>query len=395
MSHPELREDDLKKLVFVLLFLSISVAAYANRPSPGVQPLTPRDIPALSPPSVGTPEIPTAGTVDHQEDDLKIGMQNYRERKYAEAITALSRYASLAPRSQQQQRTAALLIIGKSLEETNRPWSALNIYSRVTELHPNSPEALLGIVAMADIGIDHPELNRRSGKKWAEYVRDPVTAYDFVLSNNIPLPIVEHIHHQRGRALWKSKRYEEARQTLTLLIKKFPQTGYREQARGIISDCMTTLIDQHSQSGDHLAVANLFHQGWKEGLIRATDIDTLLKCSFSLFSLGLHEESSALLKTIRRNAPGSPASNISRIDKMVAEMEGTRSPESSDSTTAAAKWRQFQTGREQLGANQPTLAEKTLADLKSGEDVPFWSKVTDYLLEENRWVRKYKRQIKP
>lgn len=394
MNYPGFREDDLKKRVLVFLFLSISVTAYAGRPSPGVQPATPREIPALSSPAGGMPEIPTAATADGQEDDLKIGMQNYHERKYAEAISALSRYASLAPRSQQQQRTAALLIIGKSLEETNRPWSALNIYSRVTEQHPNSPEALLGIVAMADIGIERPEMNRRSGKKWAEYVRDPVTAYDSVLSSNIPLPIIEHIHHQRGRALWKSKRYEEARHTLTLLIKKFPQTGYREQARGIISDCMITLIDQHSQSGDHLAVADLFQQGWKEGLIRPADIDTLLKCSFSLFSLGLHEESSAILNTLRKNASGT-SSYISRIDKMVAEMEGPRSPESSDSTTAATKWRQLQTGREQLASNQPTLAAKTLADLKSGEDEPFWSKVADYLLEENRWARKYKRQIKP
>jgi tetratricopeptide (TPR) repeat protein len=382
----------LKKLVFVLLFLSISVAAYANRPSPDVRPLTPSETAAPAPQSAGTPESPKALPPDPQGDVLKIGMQNYRERKYTEAISALSRYASLVPKS--QQRSAALLILGKSLEETNRPWSALNIYSRVTELHPNSPEALLGIVAMADIGIDRPELNRRSGKKWAEYVRDPVTAYDFVLSNNIPLPIVEHIHHQRGRALWKSKRYEEARQTLTLLIKKFPQTGYREQARGIISDCMTTLIDQHSQSGDHLAVADLFQQGWKEGLIRATDIDTLLKCSFSLFSLGLYEESSAILNILRRNAPGKPPSYISRIDKIVAEMEEKRVFASSDPTQAVAKWRQFQTGREQLSANQPTLAEKTLADLKSGGEEPFWSKVADYLLEENRWVRKYKRQIK-
>lgn len=394
MSHSDPREDDLKKLVFVLLFLSISVAAYANRPSPGVQPLTPRETPAPAPPSAGTPESDKALPVDDpQGDELKTGMQNYRERKYAEAISVLSRYASLVPKS--PQRTTALLIIGKSLEETNRPLSALNIYSRVAEQHPNTPEALLGIVAMADIGVERPELPRRNGKKWAEYVRDPVTAYDTVLSKNVPLPIIEHIYHQRGRALWKSKRYEEARQALTLLIRKFPQTGYREQAVGIISDCMIALIDQYSQSGDHLAVADIFQQGWKEGFIHATDVDTLMKSAFSLHWLDLREESSAIFVTLRKNALGKPPAYIARIDKMVAEMEGNRSPESPGPTPAVEKWRQFQTSREQLSANQPTLAEKTLADLKSGGGEPFWAKIADYLLEENRWARKYQRQLKP
>jgi hypothetical protein len=75
-------------------------------------------------------------------------------------------------------------------------------------------------------------------------------------------------------------------------------------------------------------------------------------------------------------------------------MEGNRVPDLSDQMPAAVKWNQFQTGREQLSANQPTLAEKTLTDLKSGGGEAFWSKIADYLLEENRWVRKYQRQIR-
>jgi TolA-binding protein len=383
----------LKKLVFVLLLLSISFAAYAGRPSHGVEPLATRETPAPPTPSGGTPESAKASPVDIREDDFKIGMQSYREQKYAEAISALSKYTSLVPRS--QQRAAALLIIGKSLEEMNRPWSALNIFSRVIEQHPNSPEALLGIVAMADIGVGRPDLNYRNGKRGAEFVKDPVAAYDAVLSKNTPLPIIEHIHHQRGRALWKSKRYEEARHGLTVLIKKFPQTPYREQAIGLISDCTTALIDQYSRSGDHLAVADIFQQGWKEGFIHTADVDTLMKSSFSLYCLGLHEESSAILNTLRKNAPGKPPSYSERINRMAAEMEGNRVPDSSDQTPAAVKWRQFQTGREQLSTNQPTLAEKTLTDLKSGGGEPFWPKIAEYLLEEYRWARKYQRQIRP
>ena len=392
ISNPCLREDVLKIFVIVLVYLSIFSVAYADRPSDGVQVLTPGQTAVKALKSAESPESPKSSPVNIQEDDLKTGMQNYHERKYAEAISALSRYASLVAKS--QQRTAALLIIGKSLEEMNRPWTALNIYSRVIEQNPDSPEALLGVVAMADIGVARPDLNYRGGKKGAEYFRDPVTAYDAALSKNVPLPIIEHIHHQRGRALWKSKRYEEARHALAVLLKKFPQTAYRKEAIRIINDSTAALIAQYHQSGDHLAAADLFLQSWKEGLIRPADVDTLLKSSFSLSYMGLHEESLNILNTLRKSAPGEPPSYIEKIDKVVAEIERNRVLGSSDQTPVNVNWSQFQSGREHLSANQPTLAKKILTDLKNGGGDPFWARIAEYALEGNRWAQKYQRQIR-
>jgi TolA-binding protein len=393
MINPCLREDVLKAFVFVLVYLSISASVYADR--------TPQDIQILT---TGQPAVKTLKLSESKEspkplpdnireDDLKAGMQNYRERKYAEAISALSRYASLVPKS--QQRTAALLIIGKSLEEMSRPWSALKIYNRVTEQNPDSSEALLGVVAMADIGVALPDLNYRSGKKGAEYVRDPVTAYDVALSKNVPLPIIEHIHHQRGRALWKSKRYEEARHALTAFLKKYPQTTYRQEAIGTIINCTAVLIDQYNKAGDHLAAADLFLQSWQEGFIHSADVDTLLKSAFSLSCLGLHEASSNIISTLRSSASGNSFSYIEKINNMVTEIERNRAPGSSDQTPADVKWRQFQSGRQYLSANQSTLAENTLTELKSGGGDPFWSRIAEYALEENRWALKYQGRIGP
>lgn len=381
----------MKAFILVLVYLAVSAAAHAERPPQGVQILTPKQAAAKTVKSADPPESLKPSPVNIQEDDLQTGMQKYRERKYGQAISALSRYASLVPNS--QKRPAALLIIGKSLEETNRPWSALNIYSRVAEQNQESPEALLGVVAMADIAVARPDLNYRSRKNGAEFVRDPVAAYDAALSKNLPLAIIEHVHQQRGRALWKSKRYEEARRALTAFLKKFPQTAYREEVIGIIRDCTAVLIDQYNQSGDHLAVADLFLQGWKEGFIRTTDADILLKSSLSLSRLGLHEESFHMLNTLRKSASGKPSSYLEIIDRMVAEIERGRVRGSSDQTPENVKWGQFQSGREHLGANQPALAEKTLADLKNGGGDPFWSKIADYALEENRWAQKYRGKV--
>ncbi len=180
---------------------------------------------------------------------------------------------------------------------------------------------------------------------------------------------------------------------MTVLLKKFPQTAYHQETIGIISDCTAVLIDQYNQSGDHLAVADLFLQGWKEGFIRTAAVDTLLKSSFSLSCLGLHEVSLNILNTLRKSAPGKLPSNIGKIDKMVAEMEKNRVLGSMDQTPADVKWSQFQSGREHLSANHLTSAEKSLTELKNGDGDPFWAKIAEYALEENRWVQKYQGQI--
>jgi hypothetical protein len=249
------------------------------------------------------------------------------------------------------------------------------------------------MVAMADIGVAHPDLSYRSGKKGAEYVRDPVAAYDAALSKDIPPAIIEHIHHQRGRALWKSKRYEEARHALTTMLKKFPQTVYREDTIGIISDCTAVLIDQYNQSGDHISVADLFLQGWKEGFIRPDDIDTQMKSAYSLSCLGLQEMSLNVLNTLKKHTPKRLQSYIKEIDKRIAEIEINRTLDSTDQTPEDVKWRQFLSGRKYLAANQPILADETLTNLKNGNGDPFWSKIAEYAVEEHRWVQQYQGQI--
>ena len=81
-------------------------------------------------------------------------MQSYHEGNHEGTISSLSKYASLTPKS--QQRAAALLIIGKSLEQMKRPKSALDVYGRIIEQYPDSPESLFSIVAMADISVNNP-----------------------------------------------------------------------------------------------------------------------------------------------------------------------------------------------------------------------------------------------
>jgi tetratricopeptide (TPR) repeat protein len=396
----------LKKFIFALVYISFISAADAYTPLDGVKAATNLRIAEgqqkaskpssnmtkpLSDSLQSVSEKPEPASDDIRGDELETGIRKYRERKYAEAISALSRHLSLVPDS--QQRKTALLIIGKSLEEMNRPLSALNIYGRVTEQNPDSPEALLGMVAMADIGVALPGLNYRSGKRGAQYFRDPVAAYDIALFNNVPSPIVEHIHLQRGRSLWRSKRYEQAHRQWRELLKTYPKTMHRQETIGFIRECTAVLIDRYSQSEDHIAVADLFLQGWKEGFIRTEDVDILSKVCISLSRLGLQDDSLNILNALRKSALGNSPLHIDKIDRIVSEADKRRTSRSSEPRSADAKWSQFQSGRQYLRANRPALAEKPLADLKIGGGDPFWSKIADYALDEYRWAQKYQGQI--
>jgi tetratricopeptide (TPR) repeat protein len=350
-------------------------------------PKAPEGSKQLSETSKKLPEIQKQST-EIEKDFLVAGMQSYHEGKHESTVSLLSKYASLAPKS--KQRAAALLIVGKSLEQMKRPKSALDIYGRIIEQYPDSPESLFSIVAMADISLTNPGLYYPLSKKGAEFVRDPVSAYDIVLLKNVPLPMIEHIQYQKGLALWKLKRYEQALKAHTDFLKKYPDTAYRKDVIVMVKDSTAILINKYNLLGDHVSVANLFFQGWKSGLITVEDVDTLLKSSSSLFSLGLHDDSLNILNTLKKNAMGKTSADI---DKTVAEIEKKRAIGLINQLPSDAKWKKFQSGREYLNANNLTNAEQIFSDLKNSDADPFWSKITEYALEENRWAQKYQAPI--
>jgi TolA-binding protein len=333
------------------------------------------------------PELQTQST-ETEEEFFKAGMQNYHKGKHEDTVSSLSKYTSLTPKS--PQRAAALLIIGKSLEQIKRPKSALDVYSRIIEQYPDSPESLFSIVAMADISANHPRLHYPIGKKSAEYVRDPISAYDTVLSRNIPLPMIEHIHYQKCLVLWKLKRYEQAREAQENFLKQFPNTPYHREVTVMLKDSTAALINQYSRLGDHITVASLFIHGWKNRLITTEDVETLSKSLSSLSYLDLHDDSLNILSTIKKRFVGKTSVDL---DKAFAEMEKKTTIGLMAQPSLDTKWNKFQSGREYLSANNITKAEQTFSDLKNSDGDLFWAKITEYALEENRWTQKYRSPI--
>ena len=329
------------------------------------------------------PEPPKI-TAINADDFLKAGIQNHRERKYDLAIGSLSHYLSLVPKS--RQRVSALLILGKSLDEMNKPRQALAVFSRIIEQFPGSPEATLSIVAMADIGLAQLGLKYPIGMKGAEYVIDPVLGYDVALLKRVPSSSIEYVYYQKGRALWKKGQYIESYQLMTQLLKEYPQTIYYNEIIGSLKGGVLTLINQYQQAGDHLSAANIFLQGRKSGAIGADDSDIILKVARSFAYLGLYEDAVKILSNLRTNLKaGSP----NEIDTVLAEIETIRPADVKNLPRDREKWDLFESGRSYLMNDDLPSAEQTLTNLKNKGGEPFWSKVSDYALQEKQWVEKY------
>lgn len=319
------------------------------------------------------------------EDQYRSGVQSYRDFRYDETIGFLSRYMSLSPNG--SQCSAALFIMGKSFEALNRPLSALGIFGRILEQYPQSPEAFLSILAMADIGVAQPTLSYPPFMSGAEYFRNPILAYDTALTKQVPAAMIEDTLLQKGRAFWKQGHHKESYDTFARLLKEFPKTPYRKESLDILKAATAILIDRYHQSGDHLATAEFYFKAKGKGFVNPDDMGTITKSALSLAHLGFYDDSLGLVTALKTNAP---AKALPDIDKAVQEIETIRTANASVQLPENANWALFQSGREYLRANNIPLAEQTLSKLKNEGGEPFWSRITDYALADGKWSQKYR-----
>ena len=317
------------------------------------------------------------------ENYFKKGMQNFRNQQYGPAVGLLSQYVSLSPGS--KQCSAALFAMAKSLEAMGQPLSALGTFGRILDQYPQSPEAILSIIFMADIAVANPGLHYPVFKGGSEYVQDPILAYDTVLTKKIPVPMVEEILLRKGRAFWKKGHCRESYETFATLLREFRNTSYRKEIAGTSKACVVILVDQYYKAGDHVAAVNLFLESKEKGLITMDDAETILKSSLSLAHIGLYDDSVHLVQTVKANVRGKESSDI---DNTLSEINNIKMANGSRQLQPDTKWGLFQSGRDYLNSNNLPLAEQTLGKLKADGGEAFWGKISDYALEDKRWSQK-------
>ncbi|MBN1380286.1 MAG: tetratricopeptide repeat protein [Deltaproteobacteria bacterium] len=341
--------------------------------------------------SISEKKHETAETTKQEKVQLlKAGMQYYYDKQYQEAISHLTRYLSLWPKS--EHCSAVLFIIGKSFEEMGHPLSALNIFGRVLKQYPESPEAFTGMIAMADISVRHPSLKYPVFMEGAQYVRDPVLAYDKALRHKIPAQMAEAVRFKKGRALLKRDHHQMSYDCLSSLIYDAPQTVYRNEILDMMKTNAVTLINHYHQAGDHIAAIDLFFEATDKNLIGYGDTDTILQSCLSFAQMGMYDISVNILKRLRPQSRNEAF--LSKFNNTAKEIERLRLNHYASSNQVKEKWKLYESGKAYLKADDLPMAQKKLSELKNASDEPFWSKITDYALQENHWHKKYHNYLK-
>jgi tetratricopeptide (TPR) repeat protein len=342
-------------------------------------PADPKDVAGVG----EKPETPQA-LPDKTTALLKTGMQSYEDKKYAEAISALSQYVSLSPTS--EHGSAALFIIGKSFEDMGKPIPALKIFGRVLEKYPKSPEAFTAMIAMADVSVKHPSLNYPVFMKGAEYVKDPVMAYDKAIALKIPDPLAQAIRLKKGRALLKQGRHQKSYEVCLSVLYDFPLTSYKIEIMDMLRENAIALIDSYHRTGDHIAAMNMFFAARDKNLIDYDDTDTMLASAVSSAHIGMYDASATVLKQLRLKKENAKSP---RIDQAEQAIEGIRTGHYAVDPSPDERWKLYETGRAYLEANEPAMAEKTMTPLRAMGGDPFWARITDYALEGHKWKQTY------
>jgi tetratricopeptide (TPR) repeat protein len=357
-------------------------------PPPVVQP------PVGSDPSEARPPVVTPGAAESvppspsSDTLLKEGMDAFAAHRYENAVEKLSLFLSLYPLH--GKASSALITLAAVLNETKRPLAAIRLYSHVLDRYPDSPEEIEAMTALADIRIASPDLKPRTVVTGAKWFLDPVGAYDMALSRDLLPEEAERLQRRRIGALRRLGRYREAYTASGRCLDQHPATEHRHALLAGLRSDLGHLIGERFAAGDDIAVINLFLNGRRRGLIVMGDSDTLIKAARSYARSGMTEEARTILNSARHFAADRGAEVHSALEELFRAEQASAIPSS-----VIERWAMFEEGRRQVLSSNPADAEATLKKIKGGDQDEFWSKLSDYTLQDGVLTKKYRGYLKP
>ncbi len=238
---------------------------------------------------------------------LDLGYHYYRSRRFGEANDIFSYYVSMYPDDDWSKM--AMLAMGRTLAELNQAPLALKVFSRVIEKYPESKEAKEAAVAMAGIGVEKPGLKIPTFMAAVENYREPITAYDNILTKTPEGDMSEQVLAMKGHALSKVGRYKEAFDVYGAYLKKYPKGKYLDEVLRNYRLLATRLVDMYYDKGDHVAVADMYFAAFVKGKHGSADSDTYFKIGESLKAVSLYDDASLVYNELTKAATSTQNEN--------------------------------------------------------------------------------------
>lgn len=234
-----------------------------------------------------------------QPDDLRrLGMHYFRSGQYERAKRILFVYFNLYPG--QKEAGGVMVAIAKAYIRTGDIPLGLKLLSLVIERYPGTDEAHESALTMANIGVTQP------GIKLPRYIfsgicnySNPIDTYSKTATTSSDRTVKEDVLFQRGSALAKKKRHEEAFNAFCDLLEQFRPGRRTKESKKNLVDTGEILVDRWFECKDYIAVADLYFRVRRNGLFEYGNFSMLYKIAESLKQMGLPTDAVKVLEEVK------------------------------------------------------------------------------------------------
>ncbi|MFA5182579.1 MAG: tetratricopeptide repeat protein [Syntrophales bacterium] len=344
---------------------------------------------------------------------LYMGCLQYETGRYQDAIESLSYFLSVYPRGDQAK--AALYALAASFYGSRQFRTAVQLFSQVIEAYPGSREAAESVLALANLGILQKELKIPAPMPGVAYVENPIASYDLVLSSLPDSDTMQRVLYLKARGLERTGRFSEAFELAADAITRYPKGQYTLGTGEILKRAFTSLIKEGFASEDYLSVSDLYFKTFHKGFYGQTDEDALMKIATALQKLSFNKEALEMLNYM--DAVCKDGTIRDNIKKNVESLKQGESPVAENLLTggdrlyvegkyqeaaqwyegalnspdkANKRWLLYRLTLCKIKLSDGDGARKNIASLKGGGEDAFWTKVADYLSDEDKRQGRYR-----
>ncbi len=213
---------------------------------------------------------------------------------YKEAASGYIEIAKLSGRSSLARKD--VLKAGDCYLAMERPKEALELYAKVIRDYPDSDEALIGMLKMADLSVKFPGMQVPPKSEYSPY-RRPLDVYVMLTKCRIP-ELAQLAYIRAAEFLSKEGNYKGALDMVSKGMEAFPGGKLQDQFIRLACDITSRWIGLLFQKKDYLGVLRVYadHGSWLKG--DGAD-PALKKVAFSMLSEGLPDKALSILMGVR------------------------------------------------------------------------------------------------
>jgi len=364
------------------------------------------------------------------------GTKAYDNRRYGDALKIFSAHQTLYPDDSRR----AEYMMACTLMQQGRMNAALLLFNGIIERYPDSSEATESIVALGHIGLMSPKVRATMFMKGYEWTRDPISAYDAAIKRQTDPAAAERISYIKGCALMVLGRYEEAQRALFKCLKTYPLSYKIKVYQATVGLNLLPLCRILYEREDYAGVVSAYFHAAGNQVPLPVDAATVIIIGRSLNRMGLNEDASNFLKAARIKSFGKDAEEIGKAVDELGKASGVvrhcddilkeyREKQAGGNALTVGlavraadclytakqygdclpiyqwalgnpmameekRWVLLRTGKACQKTGNPDGARKAFGELKATGADEFWSKLTDFTVEDVKWTEKYNQLTK-